>query len=209
MLNSHTDVVPVFEEFWTHPPFAADIDENGRIIARGAQDTKSLGMIHLAAIRELKRNGRQLKRTIHVTFTPNEELGGFYGMAGFVLSDGFKAMNVGYALDEGGVSSSNTIGVFNDERCPWQMEFICNGPTGHASMLIENTCGERITFLMNKFMDMRKAEVKKMKKGVVPGKLTSINPTILKGGVQANVIPPQLSVIFDVRLGESRFECYF
>lgn len=203
MLNSHTDVVPVVEQLWTFgAPFAADVDANGRIIARGAQDTKALGMIHLAAIRALKKSGVQLKRTIHVTFTPDEETGGFNGMAGFVLSDAFKALNVGYALDEGGVASSNTIGVFYDERCPWQMEFIVTGTTGHASLLLENTAGEKITYLINKFMEMRKDEVKKQKRNITPGKLTSINLTILKGGIQANVIPPELRVVFDVRLSE-------
>lgn len=70
ILNSHMDVVPVFAEHWTHPPFAADIDDNGRIIARGAQDMKCVGMQYLAAIKALKRDGIQLKRTIHVTYVP-------------------------------------------------------------------------------------------------------------------------------------------
>lgn len=35
ILNSHMDVVPVYEELWTHPPFGADIDKDGRIFARG------------------------------------------------------------------------------------------------------------------------------------------------------------------------------
>jgi aminoacylase len=83
-------------------------------------------MIHLAAIRALKKSGFQPKRTIHVAFTPDEELGGFNGMAGFATSNAFKSMNVGYALDEGGVAPSNTIGVYYDERCPWQIEFVCN-----------------------------------------------------------------------------------
>lgn len=123
MLNSHTDVVPVFEDMWTHPPFAADVDEDGKIFARGTQDTKSLGMIYLAAIRALKRDGvLSLKRTFHITFVPDEETGGALGMAGFVLTDEFKAMNVGFALDEAGVSPTNEISVYNDERCPWQIE---------------------------------------------------------------------------------------
>lgn len=122
MLNSHTDVVPVYEEFWTHPPFAADIDEDGKIFARGSQDTKSLGMIYLAAIRTLKRSGiKQLKRTFHVTFVPDEEAGGFLGMDRFVLSDDFKALNVGYALDEAAIAQNTSIGVSYDERCPWQV----------------------------------------------------------------------------------------
>lgn len=70
VLNSHMDVVPVFEEFWKHSPFAAEIDEIGRIYARGAQDMKSVGMQYLGAIKSLKDKGIQLKRTIHVVYVP-------------------------------------------------------------------------------------------------------------------------------------------
>lgn len=70
VLNSHMDVVPVYENQWTHPPFAAEIDSDGKIFARGTQDMKSVGMQYLAAIRALKRNDIHLKRTIHVIFVP-------------------------------------------------------------------------------------------------------------------------------------------
>jgi aminoacylase len=43
LLNSHMDVVPVFEEKWTHKPFAADQDEQNNIYARGSQDVKCVG----------------------------------------------------------------------------------------------------------------------------------------------------------------------
>lgn len=36
VLNSHMDVVPVFEEHWKHSPFAAEMDEDGKIFARGS-----------------------------------------------------------------------------------------------------------------------------------------------------------------------------
>lgn len=203
MLNSHTDVVPVYEQFWTRPPFAADIDEYGRIIARGIQDTKGLGMIQYTSVKRLKASNVVPKRTIHICFTPDEELGGFNGMAGFVTSQAFKSMNVGYALDEGGVSPTNTIGVFYDERCPWQVEFIVNGPTGHASLLIANTAGEKLYKLLGPIFEMRKAEDKKLASGVPYGKVTTINLTILKGGVQANVVPTDFRATVDFRLGES------
>lgn len=70
VLNSHMDVVPVYEENWTHQPFSADIDDEGRIFARGSQDMKSVGMQYLGAINGLKRKSVQLKRTIHVIFVP-------------------------------------------------------------------------------------------------------------------------------------------
>lgn len=74
LLNSHMDVVPVFPENWTHPPFGADIDEEGRIFARGTQDMKSVGMQHLAAVRALKRSGAKFKRTIHISFVAGQLL---------------------------------------------------------------------------------------------------------------------------------------
>lgn len=101
ILNSHMDVVPVFEEYWTHKPFDADIDETGRIFARGAQDMKCVGMQYLGALRYFKRKQISFKRTIHVMFVPEEELGGDGGMADFVHQDAFRNLNAAFSLDEG------------------------------------------------------------------------------------------------------------
>lgn len=63
----------MFEENWTHPPFGAEIDDKGRIFARGTQDMKSVGAQHLAAVRALQKQGvKQLKRTVHIVFVPGE-----------------------------------------------------------------------------------------------------------------------------------------
>lgn len=117
LLNSHMDVVPIDEARWSHPPFAAHIDEDGKIFARGAQDDKSSGMQYLAAVRALKREGvQQLKRTVHISFVPDEEIGGAFGMKAFVQSDTFKALNVGFALDESCACPFNKVFVFYAER---------------------------------------------------------------------------------------------
>lgn len=78
ILNSHTDVVPVFADKWTHPPFGAEIDAEGKIYARGAQDMKCVGMQYLAAIRALKKDGISLKRTIHLTYVPGKRFFSFW-----------------------------------------------------------------------------------------------------------------------------------
>lgn len=75
LLNSHMDVVPVFPDNWTHPPFGAEIDNEGRIYARGTQDMKCVGMQYLGALRALKRSGVQFRRTIHVSFVPGRNTG--------------------------------------------------------------------------------------------------------------------------------------
>lgn len=117
VLNSHMDVVPVFPEYWKHKPFGAEMDKDGKIFARGSQDMKCVGVQYLAAIRALKRDGvKQLKRTIYVMFVPDEELGGQLGMAEFVNTKEFKAMNVGFALDEGVASPTQDFIVSYAER---------------------------------------------------------------------------------------------
>jgi len=119
VLNSHTDVVPVFREKWTHEPFSADIDEEGRIFARGTQDMKSVGTQYLGAIRLLKASGFKPKRNLYVTFVPDEETGGHLGMAEFVKTDYYKKMNAGFSLDEGATSESDVHHLFYAERLRW------------------------------------------------------------------------------------------
>jgi aminoacylase len=101
ILNSHMDVVPVFEEYWTHKPFDADMDADGKIFARGAQDMKSVGTQYLGALRYFRRKQISFKRSIHVMFVPEEELGGDGGMADFVHTEAFRNLNAGFSLDEG------------------------------------------------------------------------------------------------------------
>lgn len=120
VLNSHMDVVPVFEEYWTHPPFAADIDKDGRIYARGAQDMKCVGMQYLAAIRALKRDNVRLKRTVNVLFMPDEELGGYLGMGAFAESEDFRKLNAAFALDEGIAAPDEVFPIFYGERSVWR-----------------------------------------------------------------------------------------
>ncbi|KAJ6649052.1 Aminoacylase-1 [Pseudolycoriella hygida] len=203
MLNSHMDVVPVFEEFWSHPPFSANIDESGRIFARGAQDMKSIGTQYLAAIRALRRDGiEQLKRTVHMIFVPDEEINGTYGMEGFVATKEFTDLNVGFALDEGEPSPTEDLILYYGERSSCEIEFVCYGKSGHGSLFLKNTPGKKVQFLINKFMELRDAEEVKLEKNanLGIGDVTTVNLTMMSGGVQNNVIPGELTIVFDIRL---------
>ncbi|KAG4068365.1 hypothetical protein HA402_007885 [Bradysia odoriphaga] len=207
VLNSHMDVVPVFEDQWTYPPFSADIDENGQIYARGSQDMKSVGVQYLAAIRALKREGVvALRRTIHVMFVPDEETGGVEGMRVFVHSDEFKALNVGFSLDEGIASPNEVFPIFYAERSIWKVTFICNGTAGHGSLLLKNTSGEKVNYILNKMTEFRSREAKKLDENpdLTIGDVTTVNLTMIEGGVQSNVVPPVMSITFDVRMAIDR-----
>ena len=47
-----------------------------------------------------------LQRTVHLSFNPDEEIGGHDGLAVFVKTDLFKSLNVGFGMDEGLASST-------------------------------------------------------------------------------------------------------
>ncbi|XP_068632984.1 aminoacylase-1-like [Battus philenor] len=202
LLNSHMDVVPVFADSWTYPPFSGHIDEEGKIFARGSQDMKCVGIQYLEAIRRIKGDGVQLKRTLHISFVPDEEIGGHDGMKKFVLTQEFRALNIGFALDEGMANPTDEFVIFNGERSIWQIHIHCTGQPGHGSLLIPNTAGEKLRYIIDKFMDMREKEKKKLESDgkLTIGDVTTINLTQISGGVQSNVVPEKLTVVFDVRL---------
>ncbi|KAM8703846.1 hypothetical protein ACLKA7_008470 [Drosophila subpalustris] len=201
ILNSHTDVVPVFPEKWTHDPFGAEMDDEGRIFARGTQDTKEIGTQYLGAIRALKAQGFQPKRTVYITFVPDEEVGGHLGMKEFVETNYFKKMNVGYSLDEGSPSLDENYYVYYAERTAWPIRFKISGTAGHGSLLLPNTAGEKLNYIVNKMMEYRASQVKLLKeKKLFFGDVTTVNLTQISGGVQNNVVPALLEVVFDLRI---------
>lgn len=63
-LLGHTDVVPADPAGWTHPPFAAHLDDDGYVWGRGAVDMKNETASRAVAIAHLARTG----------FRPNGDL---------------------------------------------------------------------------------------------------------------------------------------
>ncbi|CAJ0896141.1 13990_t:CDS:2, partial [Entrophospora sp. SA101] len=207
LLNSHTDVVPVFEDKWSCDPFEACKLKNGDIIARGAQDMKCVGASYLEAMRCFKNQSKQPIRTIHLSFVPDEEIGGVDGMYKFVNSDDFKSLNVGFALDEGISSPNNNLRLFFGERAPWWITVTSRGNTGHGSQFIENTATYKLHRIINKFMQFRDSQEQQLRFSVhadgrkyTLGDVTSVNLTLLEAGVQHNVIPLEAKAGFDIRV---------
>lgn len=180
MLNSHIDVVPVFPEHWTYDPFSAHKTENGDIFARGSQDMKCVGIQYIEAIRKLQSQQFTPRRTIHVTFVPDEEIGGVDGMKKFVEMDDFKSLNVGFALDEGLANPTDAFTVFYGERSVWWLKVICKGPPGHGSRFVEDTVGEKMCKIVQSFMSFREEQKKRLNSNpdLKLGDVTTVNWTI-------------------------------
>ncbi|XP_055694146.1 aminoacylase-1-like isoform X2 [Lutzomyia longipalpis] len=200
LLNSHMDVVPVYPESWSHPPFGAEIDAQGRIFARGSQDTKGQGTAYLGAVRQLQDEGFQPKRTLHIMYVPDEEIGADHGMKAFVETQEFRDLNIGFAIDEGATAPFESLFVFNAEKTRWAPIFKAKGNPGHGAILAEKTSGEGFSRLIAKIMNYRQMQMAKLQNGVPWGNVTSINLTKVQGGIQTNVIPEELSAFFDIRL---------
>ncbi|CAF0840138.1 unnamed protein product [Adineta ricciae] len=214
LLLSHIDVVPVFEECWSVSPFSGEI-RDGKIYGRGTQDMKCVGIQYLEAIRRLKRVQYEPKRTIHCLFVPDEEIGGAEGMKKFVQLDQFKAMNVGFALDEGLANETDVYQVYYGNRGALGVDFVLKGNTGHGSRLIQNTAGEKAQFVINEMLDYRTREQQRFEQSQTSdhplqlGNITTVNLTKMSGGVQVNVVPDQYRLFFDCRIrpgGEGEFE---
>uniref|UniRef100_A0A8D0FKA8 N-acyl-aliphatic-L-amino acid amidohydrolase n=1 Tax=Strix occidentalis caurina TaxID=311401 RepID=A0A8D0FKA8_STROC len=130
LLNSHTDVVPVFEEHWTYPPFEAVKDSQGL------------------------------------------------------------------------ASPSDTFSVFYGEKSPWWIKVKCAGSPGHGSRFISNTAAEKMHKVITSFLAFRESEKQRLKSdsSLTLGDVTSLNLTMLEGGVSFNVVPSEMAASFDIRI---------
>uniref|UniRef100_A0A3P9C3Q6 N-acyl-aliphatic-L-amino acid amidohydrolase n=1 Tax=Maylandia zebra TaxID=106582 RepID=A0A3P9C3Q6_9CICH len=146
LLNSHTDVVPVYQEHWKYDAFSAFKDAEGNIYARGSQDMKCVTIQYIQAVRRLKARGWKPTRTLHLMFVPDEEVGGYKGMETFVKQPEFHKLNIGFALDEGLANPTDAFTVFYGERNPWWITVHCPGSPGHGSRFVENTAAEKLEF---------------------------------------------------------------
>ena len=104
VLMAHLDVVPVVEEEWDHPPFAAEIVGSGAdatIHARGAIDDKGSLVAILEAVEQLVAGGFTPARDVYLSFGHNEETAGGGARAIVALLDE-RNIRPGLVLDEGG-----------------------------------------------------------------------------------------------------------
>lgn len=201
LLNSHMDVVPVYGDQWKYDPFAA-AKENGRIYGRGTQDMKCVSIQYLKAIQRLKEKGVQTKRTIHLTFMPDEEVGGKLGMEVFLKSRDWQRLNTGFVLDEGLANPSEVFTVFYGERVGCWVKVTCQGNPGHGSRFIEGTAAEKLRLIITKFLNFRQQEKLRLEanRNLTLGDVTTVNLTKIEGGVQVNIVPSELTAYFDVRV---------
>ncbi|OMP01017.1 Peptidase M20 [Corchorus olitorius] len=207
LFNSHLDSVPAEPDKWSYPPFSATLTPDGKIYARGAQDDKCIAIQYLEAIRNLKANGFVPLRTVHVSYVPDEEIGGFDGSAKFVPSKEFEDLNVGFVLDEGQASTGDEFRVFYADRSPWHLTIKASGAPGHGSNMYDNSAMENLMKSIEVITKFRDSQFDVVKAGeAMNSEVISVNPVYLKAGITTptgyamNVQPSEAEAGFDLRL---------
>ncbi len=138
-LVGHLDVVPADARDWTHPPFAAVVDDDGYLVGRGALDMKNEVAARAVALAELARCGGAPGGDLLMLAVADEEDGrGRVGMNWLVGAR--PDLRADLALNEGGgvrydLADGRTVvevSVGEKGTFPTTVEML--GEAGHASI---------------------------------------------------------------------------
>lgn len=136
MLLHHMDVVPANTALWVTDPLSGEI-RDGFLYGRGALDTKSSGVLHLAAFVALHRSKAVLDRDVIFLATADEEAGGFYGVGWLVEHRPELFKGVGHVINEGGAgrleAGTTHFGVEVTQKVPYWLRLTARGEPGHGS----------------------------------------------------------------------------
>jgi acetylornithine deacetylase/succinyl-diaminopimelate desuccinylase-like protein len=158
LLMSHTDVVAVEPDKWSHDPLAAEI-EDGFIYARGALDMKHMVTMELMTMLLLKRAGVPLKRDVIYMAAADEEVGGHLG-AGWVAQNRPDLIQAEYALNEGGGQASEINGriyytVQTAEKGTARFRLRARGTPGHGAQPHDDNAIFKLSEALLRLRDQR------------------------------------------------------
>ena len=138
----HTDVVPVDEKHWTHPPFAGEISE-GSIWGRGSVDmlhlTAAMAVVTRRLAEEVSRGGARPAGTLTFVAAADEEARGGLGVPwiGEHRSDAFpwdaQLSEMGGAHIRGARGKDSVV-VIVGEKGAAQRRLHVRGDAGHGSI---------------------------------------------------------------------------
>jgi len=210
--NGHYDVVPP-SAGWTTDPFAAEL-RDGRIFGRGTCDQKAGIAASIYAVEAVRRAGIDLRGTVEQSATPDEESGGFAGVAwlcdvGRIRRDRQRYVVITEPLDPERVCIGHR-GVY------W-FQLATTGRVGHGSMPgLAVNAAETMARLVQAIEDELKPRLKRRHSGapVEPeqARAPSINLNAIHagqaiGGWQTPAVPDRCTAVFDRRfIHEESFE---
>lgn len=138
LLLAHIDVVEAKREDWSFDPFVFR-EEGGYFYGRGTSDDKAQAAIWIANLIQYKKEGFKPDRDLIVALTADEEGGGPYNGAHWLVKNHRDWIDADFALNEGGWGEmvnghkiSNDIQVSEKYVINFRLEVRNKG--GHSSM---------------------------------------------------------------------------
>jgi len=223
LLLHHMDVVPADRSRWSRDPFGGEL-VNGEIWGRGTADMKGLGVIHLLALLELKRQHVPLSRDVILMAVPDEEVGGDLG-AQWMIEHHLAELDPEYVLDEGGFGSPDlyaagklVYGISVAEKKIMWIKLTVEGVAGHGSQPHDRNPNDRLVKALARLVsepfptgDVAVVRTLQQKAGTLQANKfinaithTTWSLTTLRSGVgeppKVNVIPSIAEATLDCRL---------
>jgi carboxypeptidase PM20D1 len=141
---AHQDVVPIApgtEALWKQPPFSGLIDAE-HVHGRGALDNKANLIAQLEAVERALAEGFQPRRTLHLFFGHDEEVGGALGARALAERWRQQGVKLHYLLDEGmAVTEGILPGVAKPialiglgEKGAVTLKLVAQAAPGHSSL---------------------------------------------------------------------------
>jgi acetylornithine deacetylase/succinyl-diaminopimelate desuccinylase-like protein len=221
VLLHHMDVVPADRARWPTDPFIPTIQGN-ELWGRGSMDMKGLGVAHVMAFLELKRQRVPLARDVILLAEPDEEVGGAMG-ARWMIAHHFAELDPEYVLDEGGFGSRDLFapdklvyGISVAEKKLVWLKVRAEGVAGHGSQPHDRNPNDRLVKALERLLgqppppgDFSVLQAMRQRVGAfAPNKFTNAiqHSTIALTWIRSGVgDPPKINVIPSV--AEAGLDC--
>ncbi len=191
LLSGHTDVVPVEDQSWTHPPFTM-VEDSGRLYGRGTCDMKGFLACMLAIKPRLEK--AQLKRPIWLALTCDEETG-CLGLPELLQVLRHKSLE----LDAVIVGEPSTMDVIDSHKGAFVETVTFHGVSVHSSVpWLGVSANEYATRFLNVLLERKEYYAAQAPDGNRDNAIT-LNLAQMSGGTAHNIIADKCEVMWSLR----------
>ena len=189
-LNAHGDVVPPGEG-WTADPYGAEV-RDGWMYGRGAAVSKSDFATYAFALLALRQAGANLRGTVELHLTYDEESGGELGPA-WLLCEGVSRPDLA-------VCAGFSYAVIEAHNGVLHMEVEVTGRSAHAAKPETGIDAlEAATAILSALYAWRKTLVGRASAIAGIG-APQLNVGLIEGGINTNVVPDRVAFRLDRRI---------
>ncbi len=196
VLSGHTDVVPVQDQNWTHPPFAAT-EQDGRIYGRGACDMKGFLASMIGSVPKIA--AADLARPIWLAFTYDEETG---CLGAPYLAEEIAKQAIG--IEAVIVGEPTEMAVVDQHKGAFVEYATFHGVSAHSSLpwlgLSANKYAVRFASELIALDEEFSQEVS-INEG---DKMTTLNLAQIEGGTAHNIVADKCRVMWSLRCAPGR-----